>query len=132
MGIVTNNLSFTYGKKAALNNVNLSLTSGFNVLLGPNGAGKSTLFSLLTGLRQTAHGTIKINEKELHQNKSKIMSQMGVVFQQSTLDLDLSVKQNLFYYASLYGIAPKNALQNLELILQQLNLPESLDDKITT
>jgi ABC-2 type transport system ATP-binding protein len=132
MGIVTNNLSFTYGKKAALNNVNLSLTSGFNVLLGPNGAGKSTLFSLLTGLRQTAHGTIKINEKELHQNKSKIMSQMGVVFQQSTLDLDLSVKQNLFYYASLYGIAPKKALQNIELILQQLNLTERLDDKVRT
>ena len=132
MGIVTNNLSFTYGKKSALNNVNLSLSSGFNVLLGPNGAGKSTLFSLLTGLRQTAQGTIEINEKELHQNKSKIMSQMGVVFQQSTLDLDLSVKQNLFYYASLYGIAPKKALQNIELILEQLNLTERLDDKVRT
>ena len=132
MGIVTNNLSFTYGKKSALNNVNLSLSSGFNVLLGPNGAGKSTLYSLLTGLRQTAQGTIEINEKELHQNKSKIMSQMGVVFQQSTLDLDLSVKQNLFYYASLYGIAPKKALQNIELILEQLNLTERLDDKVRT
>ena len=132
MGIVTNNLSFTYGKKSALNNVNLSLSPGFNVLLGPNGAGKSTLFSLLTGLRQTAQGTIEINEKELHQNKSKIMSQMGVVFQQSTLDLDLSVKQNLFYYASLYGIAPKKALQNIQLILEQLNLTERLDDKVRT
>jgi len=132
MGIVTNNLSFTYGKKKALNNVNLSLTSGFNVLLGPNGAGKSTLFSLLTGLRQTSHGSIKINAEELHQNKSKVMSQMGVVFQQSTLDLDLSVKQNLLYYASLHGIAPKKALKNIELILEQLNLTVRLSDKVRT
>jgi ABC-2 type transport system ATP-binding protein len=132
MGIVTNNLSFAYGKKKALNNVNLNLTSGFNVLLGPNGAGKSTLFSLLTGLTQTTNGTIHINETELIENKSKIMSEMGVVFQQSTLDLDLSVKQNLLYYASLHGIAPKKALQNIDTILAQLSLTERLHDKVRT
>jgi ABC-2 type transport system ATP-binding protein len=132
MGIVINDLSFAYGKKKALNKVNLSLTTGFNVLLGPNGAGKSTLFSLLTGLTQTVNGTININEDDLSNNKSKIMSQMGVVFQQSTLDLDLSVKQNLLYYASLHGIAPKKALTNIELILSQLSLTERLNDKVRT
>jgi ABC-2 type transport system ATP-binding protein len=132
MGIVTKKLSFAYGKKKALNNINLVLNNGFNVLLGPNGAGKSTLFSLLTGLTQTMHGTIKINQDNLSDNKSKIMSQMGVVFQQSTLDLDLSVKQNLLYYASLHGIAPKKALVNIELILSQLSLTERLHDKVRT
>lgn len=132
MGIVINDLSFAYGKKKALNKVNLSLTTGFNVLLGPNGAGKSTLFSLLTGLTQTVNGTININENDLSNNKSKIMSQMGVVFQQSTLDLDLSVKQNLLYYASLHGITPKKALTNIELILSQLSLTERLNDKVRT
>lgn len=132
MGIVTNNLSFAYGKKKALNEVSLSLTAGFNVLLGPNGAGKSTLLSLLTGLTQTANGTIHINDIDLSKNKSKIMSQMGVVFQQSTLDLDLSVKQNLLYYASLHGIAPKKALINIDLILAQLSLTERLHDKVRT
>lgn len=132
MGIVTNNLSFSYGKKKALNKVNLTLDKGFNVLLGPNGAGKSTLFSLLTGLTQTVHGTININEEDLSKNKSKIMSEMGVVFQQSTLDLDLSVKQNLLYYASLHGIAPKKALINIEQILSQLSLTERLHDKVRT
>jgi len=132
MGIVTNNLSFAYGKKKALSKVNLNLTNGFNVLLGPNGAGKSTLFSLLTGLTQTVHGTIHINDNDLSQKKSHIMSQMGVVFQQSTLDLDLSVKQNLLYYASLHGIAPKKALENIDLILAQLSLAERLHDKVRT
>jgi len=132
MGIVTNKLSFAYGKKKALNKVNLSLSTGFNVLLGPNGAGKSTLFSLLTGLTQSAHGTIHINKDDLSANKSKIMSQMGVVFQQSTLDLDLSVKQNLLYYASLHGISPKKALINIDTILAQLSLTERLHDKVRT
>ena len=129
---MTNNLFFAYGKKKALNNVNLSLITGFNVLLGPNGAGKSTLFSLLTGLTQSAHGDININDLELTKHKSKIMSQMGVVFQQSTLDLDLSVKQNLLYYASLHGIAPKKALANIGTILTQLRLTERLHDKVRT
>lgn len=132
MGIVTKDLSFAYGKKKALNKVNLALSKGFNVLLGPNGAGKSTLFSLLTGLTQTVQGTISINEEDLSKNKSKIMSEMGVVFQQSTLDLDLSVKQNLLYYASLHGIAPKKALINIEQILSQLSLTERLHDKVRT
>ena len=132
MGIVINNLSFAYGKKIALNDISLSLTTGFNVLLGPNGAGKSTLFSLLTGLTQNVNGTININEHDLSKDKSKIMSQMGVVFQQSTLDLDLSVKQNLLYYASLHGISPKKALINIELILSQLSLTERLHDKVRT
>ncbi len=132
MGIITNNLSFAYGKKIALNNINLTLNTGFNVLLGPNGAGKSTLFSLLTGLTQTKQGTIEINGDDLLVNKSTIMSQMGVVFQQSTLDLDLSVKQNLLYYASLHGIAPKKALKHIEIILSQLSLTERLDDKVRT
>ena len=132
MGIVTNDLSFAYGKKIALNKVNLTLPAGFNVLLGPNGAGKSTLLSLLTGLTQTVHGTIHINDNDLSKSKSTIMSQMGVVFQQSTLDLDLSVKQNLLYYASLHGIAPKKALIHIDIILAQLSLTERLHDKVRT
>ena len=55
---------------------------------------------------------------------------MGVVFQQSTLDLDLTVKQNLFYHASLQGISPVCALKNIEPILEQLHLSERLNDRV--
>jgi len=132
MSIEIKNLSFAYKKKKALDGVNLSLSTGFNVLLGPNGAGKSTLFSLLTGLYHTKQNTININGCDLFNNKAKIMSQMGVVFQQSTLDLDLSVKQNLLYFASLHGISPKKALLNIETILSQLSLTERLHDPVRT
>lgn len=130
MSIVTKDLTFYYGKKAAINGLSLSLNSGFNVLLGPNGAGKSTLFSMLTGLYQAASGDIKINDYDLTHDRSKIMQSMGVVFQQSTLDLDLSVKQNLTYYAALHGISSSQALENISEILSQLQLTQRLNDKV--
>jgi ABC-2 type transport system ATP-binding protein len=130
MSIVTNGLTFYYGKKAAVNGLDLNITNGFNVLLGPNGAGKSTLFSMLTGLYQAASGDIKINGYDYRHDKSNIMQSMGVVFQQSTLDLDLSVKQNLTYYAALHGISSSQALDNISDILAQLQLTQRLDDKV--
>ncbi|AAZ27044.1 ABC transporter, ATP-binding protein [Colwellia psychrerythraea 34H] len=130
MSIVTKGLSFYYGKKPAVDGLDLSITSGFNVLLGPNGAGKSTLFSMLTGLYQAASGDIKINGYDYKHHKLNIMQSMGVVFQQSTLDLDLSVKQNLTYYAALHGISSAQALDNISEILSQLQLTKRLDDKV--
>ncbi|TWX72054.1 ATP-binding cassette domain-containing protein [Colwellia demingiae] len=130
MSIVTNELTFYYGKKAAIDGLSLNINSGFNVLLGPNGAGKSTLFSMLTGLYQSASGDIKINGYDLNHERAKIMQSMGVVFQQSTLDLDLSVKQNLTYYAALHGISSSQALENISEILSQLQLTQRLNDKV--
>ena len=130
MSIVTKDLSFYYGKKVAVDGLDLRITNGFNVLLGPNGAGKSTLFSMLTGLYQAASGNIKINGYDYKHHKSNIMQSMGVVFQQSTLDLDLSVKQNLTYYAALHGISSSQALDNINEILSQLQLTKRLDDKV--
>jgi len=130
MTIVVKQLYFNYGKKAALKGVSFSLSAGFNVLLGPNGAGKSTLFSLLTGLYQPSSGEIIINGYDLLKSKLAIMRNVGVVFQQATLDLDLSIRQNLLYHASLHGIAPNQALHNIERILTQLKLQTRLDDKV--
>ena len=130
MSIVTKELSFYYGKKVAVDGLDLRITNGFNVLLGPNGAGKSTLFCMLTGLYQAASGNIKINGYDYKHHKSNIMQSMGVVFQQSTLDLDLSVKQNLTYYAALHGISSSQALDNISEILSQLQLTKRLDDKV--
>jgi ABC-2 type transport system ATP-binding protein len=132
MSIVTNRLKFFYGKKVAIDDLSLSLTKGFNVLLGPNGAGKSTLFSMLTGLYQPASGDININGYDFNDHRANIMRSMGVVFQQNTLDLDLTVKQNLLYYAALHGISSSQALDNIDLILSQLDLIQRLNDKVRT
>nr|WP_252736033.1 ATP-binding cassette domain-containing protein [Aestuariibacter sp. A3R04] len=113
-----------------MNCVDLALKPGVTMLLGSNGAGKSTLFSLLTGLQKLTRGSIAFNGSYLSTARSKIMATMGVVFQQSTLDMDLTVKQNLSYFAALHGIAPHNALSHINGLLEQLDLTAKLNTKI--
>ncbi|WP_158769655.1 ABC transporter ATP-binding protein [Paraglaciecola sp. L1A13] len=130
--ITVKDVSFRYGPKVALDSINLQVTSGINIILGPNGAGKSTLFSLLTGLLCPSCGAIDVNGLSFDKQHSSIMQSMGVVFQQSTLDLDLTVQQNLLYFASLHGIAPDKALKNIESMLVELALNDRLQDKVRT
>ena len=70
-------------------------------------AGKTTLFSLITRLYDSHTGAIKINGFDIKKQTRRALAQLGVVFQQPTLDLDLSVIQNLKYHASLHGLSPK-------------------------
>lgn len=128
MRISIHQVSHRYGKKLALDRLSLSLDPGFNLLLGPNGAGKSTLFAMLTGLLPPMAGQIHFNGRPLSRHRTAIMSQIGVVFQQNTLDIDLSVGQNLAYFASLHGLDAKPAIRQLAPLLTQLDL----DNKLST
>lgn len=130
MQLKVEKLTHHYGNKKALNDVSFSLASGFNILLGPNGAGKSTLFSLLTGLRRVSEGQIWINQLSMKADRQNVMRQLGVVFQENTLDLDLSVYQNLDYFASLHGLKTKTAVEAIEDVLAHLGLSSRLDDKV--
>jgi ABC-2 type transport system ATP-binding protein len=79
----------------------------FTVLLGLNGAGKTTLFALVTRLFHARAGSIRVFGYDIARDSSAALARMGVVFQQSTLDLDLTVAQNMDYHAALYGMAPR-------------------------
>lgn len=94
-----------YGARLALDRVSLTLHAGeWVALLGPNGAGKSTLFSLLTGLFAADEGEIVIGGHDLKQSPARALRDIGVVFQQQALDLDLSVQLNLRFHAALHGL----------------------------
>ena len=108
-------LSHAFGRTKALDEASLRVSAGtFAVLLGQNGAGKTTLFSLITRLYSNRSGSIRIYGTEVRQDPAKALAQMGVVFQQRTLDLDLSVLQNLQYHAALHGLAPSVARPRIE------------------
>lgn len=128
--IETKHLSFRYGKNLALNNVSLAFPVGFNILLGPNGAGKSTLVSLLTHLALPIKGDITFDGRPLNQDTADIMANFGVVFQQATLDLDLSVKQNLIYHGALHGLSPAIVLAQSKPLIERLELDKRLNDKV--
>lgn len=98
-------LSKCYGARSALDGLTLALAPGsFNVLLGPNGAGKSTLFQLLTGLFAPDGGEVQVDGIALRQRPAAALARIGVVFQQMSLDLDLSVQRNLRFHADLHGL----------------------------
>ncbi|WP_386630159.1 ATP-binding cassette domain-containing protein, partial [Sulfitobacter geojensis] len=94
-------LSHSYGERRALDDVSFDVAPGqFCALLGPNGAGKSTLFSRLTRLITGEPAQISIAGVDFEKTPRQALARMGIVFQQSTLDLDLTVFQNLTYFAA--------------------------------
>lgn len=124
-------LSFRFGNKVALDDVNFSVGMGqFKVLLGPNGAGKTTLFSLVTRLYDSALGQIQVSGINLRDNPHQALAQMGVVFQQPTLDLDLTVRQNLLYHAALHGMKKTDANERIEIELTRFGMLERQNEKV--
>ncbi|MBT9486414.1 MAG: ATP-binding cassette domain-containing protein [Rubrivivax sp.] len=94
-----------YGPRPALQGLSLALAPAtLVVLLGPNGAGKSTLFQVLTGLFVADEGEVRVNGLSLSHQATQALRHIGVVFQQMSLDLDLSVRQNLQFHADLHGL----------------------------
>ena len=126
-------LSHAFGKARALDGASLSVPAGtFAVLLGQNGAGKTTLFSLITRLYSNRSGSIRVYGVEVRRDPARALAQMGVVFQQRTLDLDLSVLQNLHYHAALHGLAPSVARPRIEQELERSGLREKAKQKVRT
>lgn len=130
MSIAVDQLSFSYGARTALQSLSFTLSPGFNALLGPNGAGKSTLFALLTRLYAIQTGEISIQGQSLRQHPAQVMKQLGVVFQQSSLDLDLTVAQNLRYHGALHGMAGKALSHRIEQELERMAMADRLNDKV--
>ena len=124
-------IAFAYGPRQALQGVGFSVApGGFAALLGPNGAGKSTLIALLTRLYDLQQGDIQVMGCSLRQQPREALRQLGVVFQQSTLDLDLSVEQNLRYHAALHGLAPRLAGARIDEELARQQLTERRHEKV--
>jgi ABC-2 type transport system ATP-binding protein len=124
-------VNFAYGRRQVLKEVSFTLDPGeFSILLGVNGAGKTTLFSLITRLFVSRGGTINIYGYDLQTETRKALAQLGVVFQQPTLDLDLSLRQNLHYHCALQGLNPGELKQRMQRVLQEIELAERADDKV--
>ena len=123
-------VSHSYGPKRALNDISFSIAPAtFVVLLGLNGAGKTTLFSLISHLYDTRHGSIRIFGHDITRAPGEALRRLGIVFQARTLDLDLSVYQNLSYHASLHGIGSAEARRRIDAVLETVEMSGRLHDK---
>jgi ABC-2 type transport system ATP-binding protein len=120
----------TYGPVRALDGVSLVAEPGeFIALLGPNGAGKTTLFQLLSGLFVPDSGRIVVMGHDMSRDPVPALAQLGIVFQQPTLDLELSVNANLLFHAGLHGIPRAVARERIARELARLGLADRANDK---
>src|SRR5437763_11793581 len=120
----------TYGPIRAVDGVNLEARAGqFIALLGPNGAGKSTLFQLVSGLFLPDSGRIEVMGHDMSRDAVPALARLGIVFQQPTLDLELSVTANLLFHAGLHGMPRAPAKARIHKELGWLGLEERRDDK---
>lgn len=117
--------------KPALRGVSFSIEPGdFVLLLGLNGAGKTTLFSLIAGLLGLQQGSIRVLGHEA--GRSAALAGCGFVFQQSALDLDLTVAQSLRYHAALHGLSRVDARKRTEQELDRFGLVARTYDLVRT
>lgn len=131
LALSVENVSHAYGARKALEDVSISVAPGhFVALLGLNGAGKSTLFSLVTRLFAGGTGLIRIFGHDILRRPEEALRLLGVVFQPRTLDLDLSVAQNLTYHAALHGIGVRDARVRAAEVLERIALADRANDKV--
>ena len=116
-------VGYCYAGNAVLEQISFELQRGsFTVLLGPNGAGKSTLISLICRLLESRQGEIRICGEAIRHEPENALRHIGIVFQQPTLDLDLSVRQNLLYFAALRGMSKTEATSRVDDELERLEM----------
>ena len=128
--LLLDNVVKTYGAIRAVEGVSFTAAPGeFVALLGPNGAGKTTLFQLLSGLFVPDSGRIEIMGHDMLRDPVPALAKLGIVFQQPTLDLELTVTGNLLFHAGLHGIPRSVAKPRIEAELARLGLAERAHDK---
>ncbi len=120
-------LTKRYGPRVALDRLDLTLAPrGLVVLLGPNGAGKTTLFQVAAGLFAPDEGSVHIDGLPLAHSAHHALARLGVVFQQASLDLDLTVAHNLQFYADLHGLPRALARQRIQEVAAAFGLSAEL------
>jgi ABC-2 type transport system ATP-binding protein len=128
--LLLDNVVKTYGATRAVDGVSLRAMAGdFVALLGPNGAGKTTLFQLLSGLFVPDSGRIVVMGHDMRRDPVPALAQLGIVFQQPTLDLELTVMGNLLFHAGLHGIPRAVATRRIEKELARLGLAADVHRK---
>jgi ABC-2 type transport system ATP-binding protein len=123
--IVAENLSRSFGDLVAVADVSFRVGVGeiFGVL-GPNGAGKSTTIRMLCGLLDPSGGRATVVGIDVAKHPERVKAKIGYMTQRFSLYEDLTVRENLWFYASLYGVARRDRRKRIEGVLQRDGLAE--------
>lgn len=131
--LVANGLSKSYEALLAVDNVHFEIHKGeIFSLLGPNGAGKTTTISMLSTLLRPTSGTASINGFDVVKSPLEARRFIGVVPQDLALYMDLTGRENLHFWGSMYDLKGKDLKQRSNDILTRIGLTEKADKKVKT
>jgi ABC-2 type transport system ATP-binding protein len=124
-----NNLNFNYGKLKVIDNLSIEIPAGTSFgLLGANGAGKTTLIRLMVGLLKPDFGTIRCLEKAPKPSNAR---SRGYMPQLPALYNELSVKQNIDFFAKIYGLSnSKERSRRVEEVIELIDLRDKTKEQI--
>ncbi len=122
-----------YGQVRAVAGVTFAVRAGeFFALLGPNGAGKTTTLRVLTTLARPTAGRALVAGADVVQEPRTVRRRIGLVFQELTLDEQLTARENLLFHARLYGVPAAEAQRRAEALLAAVGLLERQHDLVST
>ncbi|TCT12211.1 ABC-2 type transport system ATP-binding protein [Natranaerovirga pectinivora] len=121
--IEVKNFTKKYGDFIAVNNISFEVEEGsIFAFLGPNGAGKSTTINTLCTIFEKTSGTLLIDGKDITEQKSEARAAIGVVFQESTLDVKMTIEENLKMHCVFYNIPKKEVEERIQFVLKLVDL----------
>lgn len=123
--IEVEHFSKSYGVFKAVDDISFTVDEGsIFAFLGPNGAGKTTSISTLCTILEKSEGNIQINGHDVATEKSLVRKDIGIVFQESTLDTKMTVEENLKYHCSFYKVPRKEIAERIDFVLRLVELSE--------
>jgi len=112
-----------YGDFVAVKNLSLKVKKGqIFGLLGPNGSGKSTTIRMIIGVLDKTEGEIFVNDTDVSKHPDQVKKNIGYMSQKFSLYEDLTVIENLNFYASIYGVRGKDKEERIEQLINMANL----------
>ncbi len=131
--ITVKNLTRKFKDFTAVNDVSFDVEKGdIFAFLGPNGAGKTTTIKMLTTLLTPTSGSISLNGVDVVRDAEKARKSFGIVFQDPSLDDELTAKENMEFHAVLYGIDKKTRKERMEELLNYVELWDRRDHLVKT
>jgi len=123
--IEVKNFTKRYGSFTAVDNISFEVEEGsVFAFLGPNGAGKSTTINTLCTIFEKTEGTLRIDGKDTATQKNEVRQAIGVVFQDSTLDKNMTIEENLQMHCVFYRVPKNEVKERIAFVLELVDLAD--------